>query len=462
MSFKMKKIKKTNTLLNLIWLIIIFSLAFLWVYAVQSINLWNNKYKAWKWVYSEETKEYKKEIWILIVWRWWFTWGNDAPNLTDTIILAKINKDKKNVSLLSIQRDLYVNYATNPNEKEWTGKINSVYPHYLWRLKDETQAMHKLAEKVKDITWEETDYFVNVDFAWFKKIIDTLGWVEIDVKESFVDRTYPDWNWWYKTISFKKWLQTMDWEKALEYSRSRHSTSDFDRSLRQQQVIQAVKNKIMSSYTINSPAKVTELYNIFKENIFTDVSINDAITLALDLWLLKENYKFISSNFNDTCWSPTADCEKWWIIYVPNRELFWWAWVSLINWSTANSLSKYDLSRKYSDIVLNYPRLEEEDAKISIFNASKVTWAWVFVNNMKRYWFKFTEKEAVANAPETMEESIIYYNWIDAESDTIQALKKFFKWKFERVPEPKFSTQKAKIEIVIWKDYVKDNSIFNF
>jgi hypothetical protein len=69
----------------------------------------------------------------------------------------------------------------------------------------------------------------------------------------------------------------------LEYSRSRHSTSDFDRSLRQQQVIQAVKNKIMSSYTINSPAKVTELYNIFKENIFTDVSINDAITLALDL-----------------------------------------------------------------------------------------------------------------------------------------------------------------------------------
>ena len=61
-----------------------------------------------------------------------------------------------------------------------------------------------------------------------------------------------------------------------------------------------------------------------------------------------------------------------------------------------------------------------------------------------------------------MEESIIYYNWIDAESDTIQALKKFFKWKFERVSEPKFSTQKAKIEIVIWKDYVKDNSIFNF
>ncbi|RAL56570.1 hypothetical protein BLD25_02820 [Candidatus Gracilibacteria bacterium GN02-872] len=462
MSFKMKKIKKTNTLLNLIGLIIIFSLAFLGVYAVQSINLGNNKYKAGKGVYSEETKEYKKEIGILIVGRGGFTGGNDAPNLTDTIILAKINKDKKNVSLLSIQRDLYVNYATNPNEKEGTGKINSVYPHYLGRLKDETQAMHKLAEKIKDITGEETDYFVNVDFAGFKKIIDTLGGVEIDVKESFVDRTYPDGNWGYKTISFKKGLQTMDGEKALEYSRSRHSTSDFDRSLRQQQVIQAVKNKIMSSYTINSPAKVTELYNIFKENIFTDVSINDAITLALDLGLLKENYKFISSNFNDTCWSPTADCEKGGIIHVPNRELFGGAWVSLVNGSTVNSLSKYDLSRKYSDIVLNYPRLEEEDAKISIFNASKVTGAGVFVNNMKRYGFKFTEKEAVANAPETMEESIIYYNGIDAESDTIQALKKFFKGKFERVPEPKFSTQKAKIEIVIGKDYVKDNSIFNF
>lgn len=459
MTFKKKKIKKSNTFLNIVWFIIIISLSYLGFYVVSSIDLWPSNYQEWKWVKSKETQEFKKEINILIIWRWWELSWNDAPNLTDTIILAKINKEKKNVALLSVQRDLYVNYP----EKDWTWKINSVYSHYYYKSwKDEKEAMSKLSEKIKDITWEEIDYYVNVDFAWFKKIIDTIWWVEIDVKESIVDRTYPNWNWWYQTVSFKKWIQTMNWDQALKYSRTRHSTSDFDRSLRQQQIIQAIKNKITSWEWVDSVEKITKLYNIFTENLKTDISINDTIAIIRDLWVLKENYKFISSNFNDTCWSISSDCEKWWILYVPKRDLFWWAWVSLINWSTHSSLSKYDLSRKYANIVLNFPEIENEDAKVNIFNWTKVSWAGVFVNNMKRYWFKFTDKNFVSNAPEVFEESIIYYNWIDSDSDTIQALKYFFKWKIERVSEPKFSNQKAKIELVIWNDYIKDKSIFNF
>ena len=459
MVFKKKKlIKKTNNFMNIFWLLMVVILVWLWFYVVKSVDL-----KLWwitnsSWQTIEWQKEIKKEVNILMVWRWW--WNHDAPELTDTIILAKVNRINKTVSLLSLQRDLYVNYP----DKDGTWKLNSVYAHYFYKEnKNEKAGMAKLAEKIKDITGEDVDYYVNVDFSWFKQIIDTLGWVEIDVKESFTDTTYPNENWWYQTVSFKKWLQLMNWDQALKFSRSRHSTSDFDRSLRQQQVIQAVKNKLTSNLLQEtSPAKIVELYNVFTKYLSTDIWVTDAISLALDLWLLKENYRYISSNFNDTSYSETSVCEKWWILYVPKRDLFWWQWVSLVNWSTTSTLSNYELSKKYSNIVLHYPMVEAEDYKINIFNGSKVSWAGAMVNNMKRYWFKFTDKKFVSNAPETIEKSVIYYNWIDENTDTIKALKEFFKWEFIKISEPKYSTEKAIIEIVLWKDYAEDKNIFNF
>ena len=284
MVFKKKKlIKKTNNFMNIFWLLMVVILVWLWFYVVKSVDL-----KLWwitnsSWQTTEWQKEIKKEVNILMVWRWW--WNHDAPELTDTIILAKVNRINKTVSLLSLQRDLYVNYP----DKDGTWKLNSVYAHYFYKEnKNEKAGMAKLAEKIKDITGEDVDYYVNVDFSWFKQIIDTLGWVEIDVKESFTDTTYPNENWWYQTISFKKWLQLMNWDQALKFSRSRHSTSDFDRSLRQQQVIQAVKNKLTSNLLQEtSPAKIVELYNVFTKYLSTDIWVTDAISLALDLWVLK-------------------------------------------------------------------------------------------------------------------------------------------------------------------------------
>ncbi|PZM84805.1 hypothetical protein DLH72_02945 [Candidatus Gracilibacteria bacterium] len=468
MAFKKKKIKKSNTILNLFGLIIILFLVFLGVYAVKSVNLggksfFNSKISSGTTI-LEKTKNIKKEINILLIGRGGV--GNDAPQLTDTIILAKLNSDRKIVSLLSIQRDLYVNYP----DKDGHGKINSVYAHYYFKelkgnIKSEEAkqkadriAIEKLASKIKDITGETVDYYVNVDFDGFKKVIDTIGGVEIDVKEDLVDRTYPDGNWGYQTISFKKGLQVMNGDQALKYSRSRHSTSDFDRSLRQQQVIQAVKERLKSS----NLDQIKNLYNVFLENLTTDVGLNDVINLVLEFGVLKENYKFISSNFNDTCWSTTSECKKGGILYVPKRDLFGGQWVSLVNGSTHSSLSNYELVRKYSDIVLNTPLIEEENYEINIFNGSSITGAWNFVNNMKRYGFKFTEKNPVGNAPEKYEKSIIYYNGISKDSDTINALKKLFKGEFVRLEEPKYSTQKAKIEIIIGKDYGTDKNIFNF
>lgn len=76
-----------------------------------------------------------------------------------------------------------------------------------------------------------------IDFAGFKDIINILGGISIDVPESILDREYPDNNWGYMTFQVQKGLQNFDGDTALKYARSRHSTSDFDRSNRQQLII---------------------------------------------------------------------------------------------------------------------------------------------------------------------------------------------------------------------------------
>lgn len=476
MGFKNKKIEKSNSkILKIFWAIVIFIIMWIWVLSINAVDklLWVSKYKTWSWIVKTDEKTwekiFKKEINVLMIWRWWNE--NDAPQLTDSIILAKINKEKNTVALLSIQRDLYVNYATekSPNEK-WHWKINSLYSYYYSReWKDESKAIVHLKEKIKDITWEEVDYYVNIDFAGFRNIIDSIGWIEIDVKKSFIDREYPTKNWWYQTVSFEKWIQKMDWETALKYARSRHSTSDYDRSLRQQQVIQAIKNKITTKEWL-SETNISWLFWSLMKNFTTDVSLNDAVSLTKDLEFLSKNYDFISSNFNDSCASEKSICEKWWIIYTPKRDLFWGSWVSLIDWSTPYSLSKYEKSKKYSNIVLNFPKVSVENYEIMILNWTNTAWAWKFVNWLKKYWFN-TNYANVKNAPESHEKTVIYYNWISSESDTIKALKEFFKWEIIKTSEPKFilewkeidtNRSKIKIEIVIWSDYFKNKEIFNF
>ena len=104
-----------------------------------------------------------------------------------------------------------------------------------------------LATKLEEITSLKIPYYALIDFQWFESLIDTLWWITIDVPKTIHDTTYPTEDKWYMTFHVNSWINTMDWKTALMYARSRHSTSDFDRSLRQQQIIKAIMNKLVSS-----------------------------------------------------------------------------------------------------------------------------------------------------------------------------------------------------------------------
>jgi len=104
--------------------------------------------------------------------------------------------------------------------------------------------MKVLEEKIEEITGEKIDYYVNLDFEGFIKIVDLVDGVDVSVEENLVDYDYPNGRGGYTTFVLRKGNWTLDGETALKYARSRHSTSDFDRSLRQQQIISALKKKI--------------------------------------------------------------------------------------------------------------------------------------------------------------------------------------------------------------------------
>mgnify|MGYP003999120819 CR=1 FL=1 len=418
-------------------------------------DLWKDETIEVKEIIKNNTN--KSKINILVVWRW--GWKHEAPNLTDTIMLASIDTNLRIISLFSIPRDLYVEYPWK-NIEDW--KINWLYAKYRFNSGSSKVWMNILKKKVSQITWEKIDFFVNIDFAWFTKLIDTIWWVNIVIPKNFVDTKYPDWNWWYRTLIFKKWTWLFDWENSLKYARSRHSTSDFDRSARQQQVIKAVKDKLTGSYFLKSPSKIKELYDVFKKYVYTDIPLSVVIKLAYNLnsdW----DFTFLSSTLNDSCFYWSDTCSKWWLLYTPQREFFWWMSVLLAEWTNIDDLNNYSNLRKYTGLVFNYPNIYLENYKINIFNSLRINnLAWTLSNNIIKYGFNIPVKNSIWNTDKKFTKSIIYYNNIDSKSSTLKVLRKFFSWKLIKTNTPIYSKDNANIEIIIWEDYLWDNNPFKF
>jgi LCP family protein required for cell wall assembly len=212
--------------------------------------------------------------------------GHEGPYLTDTLILGSFDTKTKKAALLSIPRDLSV-YVP---EYEWR-KINHV--NSFGEEKNPGEGGKFTKEFISELLDINIHYYVRMDFDGFIKLIDDLGGVDVYVDESFTDPLFPTDNYKYQTLSFKKGWQTMNGERALQFSRSRHGTgnegSDFARSRRQQKIIMALKDKIFSFNTLLSPGKIAALLNSARQNIQTDFEVWEMIKFANLLRGVKSN-----------------------------------------------------------------------------------------------------------------------------------------------------------------------------
>jgi LCP family protein required for cell wall assembly len=200
--------------------------------------------------------------------------GHEGAYLADTIILVSLKPSTGQVSMLSIPRDFYVPI---PNH-DWR-KINSA--NAFGREDDYPgggeQLTADILSRVLDI---DIPYYARVDFAGFTKLVNDLGGITVNVDKGFVDTQYPTENFGYQTISFKAGLQAMDGERALKFVRSRKSTSDFDRSRRQQQTLVAVREKALSFGTLLNPVRISDVLSDLGSHTKTNLEVWEMIRLA--------------------------------------------------------------------------------------------------------------------------------------------------------------------------------------
>jgi anionic cell wall polymer biosynthesis LytR-Cps2A-Psr (LCP) family protein len=116
----------------------------------------------------------------------------------------------------------------------------------------------------------------------------------------------------------------MDGETALSYARSRHSTSDIDRSLRQQLIINAIKTKSLSLGIITSPAKISELIDATRKNINTNLTVADIVSLGTTFASMDKSGLSVY-NIGHECLSYTS-CSVGAYLYNPSMAYFGGAW----------------------------------------------------------------------------------------------------------------------------------------
>lgn len=203
--------------------------------------------------------------------------GHDGPELSDTIMLASYQPSTNNIGMLSIPRDLAV-----PIPGEGYQKINSINAYA--EMDDPDSGPAYTAEVVGDLLDQEIHYYVKVDFDGFIDLIDAIGGVDVYVDRSFTDNTYPTDDDLVQTVTFEQGSTHMDGETALQFARSRHGNngegSDFARAERQQKIILAVKDELLSASTFLNPAKLNGLIETFQENVETNMSFWELVKLA--------------------------------------------------------------------------------------------------------------------------------------------------------------------------------------
>ncbi len=347
--------------------------------------------------------------------------SNDAPWLTDSLILASFDPDRGAVSFLSVPRDLYVNDA-----QLGAGKINGLYARGRARLGAE-KAARNLMDKVSEITGEPVDAYVIADFDGFVKLVDTLGGVDVDVPEAVTDTQYPDGNWGYETFSISAGPHRLDGATALKYVRSRHSTSDFDRSARQQIVLRALKDRATSLSIAASPSRLRGIFSAVSEHVTTNLSLGDVIGLAAGA-AGKRDLKVVGRNLNDACWQ-NGPCEAGALLYAPSRDVFGGESVLLPNASDGRTISAYGEIRKLAYLVYHLPEMFSDPKPVRVLNATKEPGlAGVAATELRRYGFSVpygsgTASLTGAKAPES---TLLRYRPGLEESPTMEALSLFF------------------------------------
>ena len=193
---------------------------------------------------------------------------------SDTMILATIYPAGPRVALLSIPRDLYVEIPGNG-----TNRINTAH---FWGENEVAGGGPQLSmQTVTQNLGVAVNHYVRVDFDSFRAVVDAVGGIDVVVEEAIVDDAYPTDDYGTMRIEIPAGPQHMDGETALRYARSRHASSDFDRTRRQQQILTALARRLLEPEVWPALPAVAQ---VVMEDVETDMTTQDMVLLAPTLY----------------------------------------------------------------------------------------------------------------------------------------------------------------------------------
>lgn len=182
---------------------------------------------------------------------------NTGGYRTDVMMLVVLDRTDNSVSLVSFPRDLYV---YQPGYK--IDRINSAQARAGWET---------TADTIEYNFGVRPDHYILVHFNGFQTLVDALGGIDVQVARTLTDeRDGPG------DYTVQAGTVHMDGETALWYVRARGTSSDFDRTRRQQEVIQAIFYRLLS---LDAIANASSLYEQYKNTVQTDMGISDILPL---------------------------------------------------------------------------------------------------------------------------------------------------------------------------------------
>jgi polyisoprenyl-teichoic acid--peptidoglycan teichoic acid transferase len=176
---------------------------------------------------------------------------------SDTIIIVSLNKQDKTATLISVPRDLYV-YI--PGRR--VDRVNTAFVF---------GGNTMITETIHYNFGIPIDFVVHMDFEGFVTAIDLLGGLDVEITDYLNDECGGVYR------SYAPGTDHMGGFEALCYVRMRKASSDFDRLRRQQEVIQAIFDRVLS---VDGLTSIPKLYRQFDEYVQTSMGLDDVLTLA--------------------------------------------------------------------------------------------------------------------------------------------------------------------------------------
>ncbi len=202
---------------------------------------------------------------------------------TDTLIVASVDPVTKQVAMFQVPRDMADVPVPDNARGLWGstygGKINSWYNQNRTRTdlwpgkKAETRGFNALKAILGKLYGLDIRYYVKVDFAGFRKVVDTVGGVQVNVQMPVYESEYPAPG-GLTRIYIPAGPQHMTGGEALRYARSRHRAQggDFDRGRRQQRVLLSLREQMSAQAII---ANLPSLVKTLGSSVKTDIPVSE-------------------------------------------------------------------------------------------------------------------------------------------------------------------------------------------